>query len=61
VLVAPALRWRWPAVSARGVECDEAKLVRLMAMAVVAQGSPATYADGLVRGIAGGGVLRRPR
>jgi hypothetical protein len=46
--------------SERGVECDEAKLVRLMAAAMVAQGSPATYVDGPTRGIAGGGALRRP-
>jgi hypothetical protein len=46
---------------ARGVEYNKAKLVRLMAAAVVAQGSPATYADGPARGITGGGTLRRPR
>jgi hypothetical protein len=46
---------------AHGVEYNEAKLVRLMAAAVVAQGSPATYADGPARDIANGGALRRPR
>jgi hypothetical protein len=61
VLAAPALRWHWPAASARGVECDEKKLVRLVAATVVAQGSPAMYADGPARGIAGGVALRRPR
>jgi hypothetical protein len=33
-------------VHARGVECDEAKLVGLMVAVVVAQGSLATYAGG---------------
>jgi hypothetical protein len=45
----------------RGVEYDEAKMLGLAAMAVVAQGGPATYASGQARGIADGGVLRRPR
>jgi hypothetical protein len=41
------------------VEYDEAKMVRLIAAAVVAQGGPATYTGGQARDIAGGGALRR--
>jgi hypothetical protein len=46
---------------ARGVECNEVKVVELTVVAMVARGGPATYAGGQARNIAGGGALRRFR